>query len=180
MSTAAEVVRVLRQAGAPMDGRAIYARGSFHDLQTVLQVLQTHSKPDGFLLRDKPGNSATFVYGLKEGAKLPREVEDELQDEAGEAPINGSMRAEPKPPTPALSPPKAPTVDLSGKRLHEHLFRTLEQLENGEIDHVQAKARAHVADQIIKLANVQLLYAQLKLSEQITDMSDMPLIGKAD
>lgn len=179
MSTVAEVVRVLRAAGAPMDGRAIYARGSFHDLQTVLQVLQTHSKPDGFLCRDKPGNSATFVYGLKEGARLPKEIEDDLQEE-GDAPINGSMTAAPKPPIADQSAPKLPAVDLSGKRLHEHLFKTLDQLERGEIDHVQAKARAHAADQIIKLANVQLLFAQLKHQEQIADLSDMPLIGKAD
>lgn len=167
MSTESEIVRVLRAANGKLDGRAICSRGAFHDLETLLKVLQRHSGPDGFIDREKPKNSATYVYGLRAGAQIPQETLDELGDEA------------PPPATSnAASPPvKPPKGDRSAARLHEHLFKTLEQLEAGEIDHVQAKARAAVADQIIKLANVQLLYAQLKKQDQLgTGIGDMPLI----
>lgn len=174
MSAETEIVRILR-SGERLSGRDIHERGSFHDLQGTLAKLQEMSQASGPVAREKPENSGVFVYWLKSGATAMPVDDDEAPPRSPVVPEKQTA------PIVAQTPPKPSTVNghRSGAKLHEHLFKALEDLEAGKIDHVQANARANIADKIIKLASVQLLFEQLKQQQAIpNEITSMPLNGE--
>lgn len=81
---AAQIISVLRRFPTRLSSNDIEAAGSFADRREMLLTLAKMCEPDGPLERDRTGNGAPFLYGIRRGF----DVEAWLSERGQELPID--------------------------------------------------------------------------------------------